>query len=168
MSDHRMIDALNMATSLELFKLNAVIDRLLNDPKRIIAIRVQLHIGQTVQFFDWQRQQMRPGRVVALRDRQVVVHDEGARVEWKLPYAAIEPPKGAPGGSDGPTPSEKSAPPRPQRGDFRVGEKVTFDDRYLQTHVGTIVRINQRTASIDSEGSSWRVPFSGLRHLVDV
>ena len=168
MNDHRLIDALNKATSLELYKLRAVIDRLLDDPKRIIAIRAPLHLGQTVQFFDWQRQQMRAGQVVALRDRQVGVRDERSRVEWKLHYAAIESPKDAPSGSGGSTQSEKTAPPRPQRGDFRVGEAVTFDDRYLQTHVGTIVRINQRTASIDSEGSSWRVPFSGLRHLVDV
>lgn len=167
MSDHRMIDALNMATSLELYKLNAAIDRLFNVPKRIIAIRIQLHLGQTVQFFDWHRQQMRTGRVVVLRDRQIVVRDEGARVECKLPYAAIEPPKDSPG-SGGATESEEAPLPRPQRGDFRVGEKVTFDDRYLQTHVGTIVRINHRTASIESEGNNWRVPFSGLRHLVDV
>jgi hypothetical protein len=46
---------------------------------------------------------------------------------------------------------------------------VAFDDRYLQPLVGTIVRINQRTATIDTgDGHSWRVGFALLRHVVDV
>lgn len=35
--------------------------------------------------------------------------------------------------------------------------------------LGTIVRINERTASIDpGDGTKWRVGFALLRHVVDV
>jgi hypothetical protein len=45
---------------------------------------------------------------------------------------------------------------------------VAFEDKYLSTVVGTIVRINQRTATIDpGDGTSWRVGFALLRHVVD-
>ncbi|WP_238137079.1 hypothetical protein [Variovorax sp. JS1663] len=55
------------------------------------------------------------------------------------------------------------------RDDFRCGEKVSFDDKYLQPHVGTVVRINQRTATVDTgNGHSWRVPFHMLRQVVDI
>jgi hypothetical protein len=68
-----------------------------------------------------------------------------------------------------PPPPPPPPPPRPNRGDFRCGEKVAFEDRYLQTQVGTIVRINQRTATIDTgDGTSWRVGFALLRHLLDI
>ena len=61
------------------------------------------------------------------------------------------------------------APPKPTRNDFRCGEKVAFEDKYLQTVVGTIVRINDRTASIDpGDGTKWRVGFGLLRHVLDV
>jgi hypothetical protein len=168
MNDPTLIDALSRASSLELFRLSVLIDRLLADPRRIVAIRSLLHVGQTVRFCDPQRGEFRTGRVVALGDRQITVQEDGSRSAWKLPYAAIE----LPGASE-PIEEATSRPrapeaARPQRQDFRRGDRVTFDDRYLQAHVGTIVRINQRTASVECDGRSWRVPFALLRHVVDV
>jgi hypothetical protein len=167
-ADPKLIDALNRASSLELFQLSTIIERMLADPRRIIAVRANLHLGQTVRFLDWRDGQMREAKIVALKDTQVTLHEVGTRREWKLPYAAIEPP--APSAA-APTPSPRVPPPapRPSRNDFRCGEKVAFEDRYLQTQVGTIVRINQRTATIDiGDGTIWRVGFALLRHVVDV
>lgn len=166
-TDPKLIDALNRASSLELFQLSTIIERLLADPRRIIAVRTNMNLGQTVRFLDWRDGQMRSGKVVAMKETQVTLHEEGTRREWKLPYAAVEPPLA----TSGPAPT--SAPPPPpikaSRNDFRGGEKVSFDDKYLQPQVGTVVRINQRTATVDTgNGHSWRVPFHMLRHVLDV
>lgn len=68
-----------------------------------------------------------------------------------------------------PTPTSPPPAPRASRNDFRCGEKVAFEDKHLNTIVGTIVRINQRTASIDpGDGTTWRVGFALLRHVVDI
>jgi hypothetical protein len=166
--DPKLIDALNRASSLELFQLSTIIERMLADPRRIIAVRANLHLGQTVRFLDWRDGQMREAKVVAMKDTQVTLHEVATRREWKLPYAAIEPPapSAAVPASSPPVPPSV---PRPSRNDFRCGEKVAFQDRYLQPVVGTIVRINQRTATIDTgDGISWRVGFALLRHVVDV
>ena len=41
--------------------------------------------------------------------------------------------------------------------------------QYLNTQVGIITRINQRTATIDTgNGHSWRVDFALLRQVVDI
>ncbi len=165
--DHRMLDVLQHASSLELFRLRTVIDRMLSDPGRILRVRAAVHLGQTVRYLDGDTGQMRSGIVIAMRDTQVFVQDERTRSTWKLPYAAIEPPAGAPEraarAADVPT-----APP-PSRDDFRRGEKVAFEDKHLNTVVGTIVRINQRTATVDADdGRSWRVGFGLLRRVVDV
>jgi hypothetical protein len=62
-----------------------------------------------------------------------------------------------------------SAAHEPGRDDFRRGDKVSFTDKYLQPQVGTISRINQRTAPVDCEGgSTWRLPFAMLRHGMDI
>ena len=46
---------------------------------------------------------------------------------------------------------------------------MSFEDKYFNTVVGVIVRINQRTATIDpGDGTTWRVAFGLLRHVVDI
>ncbi|MCO6455609.1 MAG: hypothetical protein J5I93_09975 [Pirellulaceae bacterium] len=166
--DPKLLDALGRASSLELFQLQSIIERMLADPRRIIAVRVNMHLGQTVRFLDWREGQMRSAKVVEMRDAQVVLHELASRREWKLPYAAVEPPTTR-AATGQPEAVEPPAMPLPQRGDFRCGEKVAFEDRHLTTQVGTIIRINQRTATIDTgNGHTWRVGFALLRHVVDI
>ena len=167
--DPRVLDALQHASSLELFQLSTLIERLLADPRRIIAVRKDMNLGQTVRFVDWRDGSLREGKVVAMRDTQVTLQDLRERKEWKLPYAAIEPPLPDPATRPQAVAPEPPAAPRPTRNDFRCGEKVAFEDKYLQTVVGTIVRINSRTATIDpGDGTQWRVGFALLRHVLDV
>lgn len=46
---------------------------------------------------------------------------------------------------------------------------MAFEDKYLQTVVGTAVRINERTATIDAGGgSTWRVGFALLRRVIGI
>ncbi|MBN8490202.1 MAG: hypothetical protein J0M00_02060 [Burkholderiales bacterium] len=46
---------------------------------------------------------------------------------------------------------------------------MAFEDKHLNTIVGTIVRMNQHTATIDpGDGMSWREGFALLRHVVDI
>ena len=167
--DPRVLDALQNASSLELFQLSTLIERLLADPRRIIAVRKDMNLGQTVRFVDWRDGSLREGKVVAMCDTQVTLQDLRERKEWKLPYAAIEPPLPDPATRPQAVAPEPPAAPRPTRNDFRCGEKVAFEDKYLQTVVGTIVRINSRTATIDpGDGTQWRVGFGLLRHILDV
>lgn len=73
-----------------------------------------------------------------------------------------------------PAPATAAAPtPRSvaqsKRDNFRSGDKVVFEDRLLQPHVGTIARINRQTATIHTDdGKAWRVSFGLLRNIVDV
>jgi len=172
--DPQLVDVLNRASSLQLFQLNTLIERMLADPRRIIAVRVNMHLGQTVRFVDWRDGSLREGKVLAMRDTQVTLQDLTERREWKLPYAAIEPPApNATARAQAQMREQELAPPpaapKPTRNDFRCGEKVAFEDKYLQTVIGTIVRINDRTASIDpGDGTKWRVGFALLRHVLDV
>lgn len=167
--DPRLIETLNRASSLELFQLSTLIERMLADPRRIIAVRTNMHMGQMVRFLDWRDGQMRNGRVVAMGDAKVTLHQEGTKTEWKLPYMAVEPPQASSSAAASAPAPAAPVQVKPGRGDFRCGEKVSFEDNYLQTQVGTIVRINQRTATVDTgDGHSWRVGFPLLRHVLDI
>lgn len=165
--DTRLLELLQQASNLQLFQLNSAIERMLADPRRIVQVRKDLHMGQTVRFMDWRDGQMRVGTVVAMKDTQLVIQEQATRSAWTVPYTAVEPPAvGAPRPAPEPPPPPA---PRASRNDFRCGEKVAFEDKHLNTVVGTIVRINQRTASIDpGDGTTWRVGFALLRHVVDI
>jgi hypothetical protein len=168
-ADPKLLEALGRASSLELFQLQTIIERMLADPKRIIAVLANMHLGQTVRFLDWRDGQMRSGKVVQMRDTQVTIHEATTRREWKVPYAAIEPPPAGAAPAQPAPSAPPSAAPLPRREDFRCGEKVAFEDKYLNTVVGTITRINQRTASIDpGDGTTWRVAFALLRRVIDI
>lgn len=168
MSDPKLIEALSNASSLELFELSAIIDRLLSDPRRIIAVRSKLHLGQTVRFMDWRTGEMRSGKILTLKDAHLTAHEDNTGMHWKLSYPAIEPPAAQEGLEAQAAPVSPPPAPKPQREDFRTGEKVSFTDRYLQPQVGTIVRINRHTATVEGSSASWRVPFGMLRHVMDI
>ena len=54
----RMIDALQGASSLELYQLKAVIEGMLADPRRGLAARANLHLGQAVRFVAYEHPQL--------------------------------------------------------------------------------------------------------------
>ena len=97
--------------------------------------------------------------------------DEASRSHFTLPYAAIVTAQtgGPDNGADASVPAKPTPPPEiASRADFRVGNRVSFIDQNLQHRVGLIVRINQRTATMDCDGQTWRVGFGMLRPIVDI
>ena len=159
--DPRMIEALEGASSLQLYQLKALIEGMLGDPRRGIAARAKLHLGQPVQFVDFRDGQMRRGKIIAMRDTQATVLEEGTKrtydgADRRDEQAPYEPP---------PEPVSATTPAR----EFQRGDTVTFDDRDGRNITGVIVRINQRTATLGTgDGRTWRVPFQLLRRVLDV
>ena len=167
----KLIEDLPMASSAEQYQLSWVIEQLLADPRRIVQARADLHTGQQVQYLHWDDGKMRAARVVAMKDRRVTVLDEASRTQFTLPYAAIvtTPSTGPDSGAEASVSAKPTPPPEiASRADFRVGNQVSFTDQHLQHRVGLIVRINQRTATLDCDGQTWRVAFGLLRPLVNI
>ena len=168
-----MIEALEGASSLQLYQLKALIEGMLADPRRGIAARASLHLGQPVQFVDFRDGQMRRGKIIAMKDTQATVLEEGTKRTWKIPCVAMQ------GYTDAERRGEQAPyepPPEPvtaatRAREFQRGDTVTFDDRDGRGITGVIVRINQRTATIgtgSAHGGTWRVPFHMLRHVLDI
>lgn len=126
--DTRLLELLQRASNLELFELNAVIERMLADPRRILQVRKDLHLGQSVRFMDWRDGRMRVGKVIAFKDTQLTLQEEGTRSAWTVPYTAVEPPAA---GAHGPVPAREPSPAaRVTRGNFHRGDKVAFEDKH--------------------------------------
>ena len=48
------------------------------------------------------------------------------------------------------------------------GDKVSFEGDDLIQRAGSIVRINQKTATVSCDDLEWRVSFALLRHVIDL
>lgn len=161
--DTRLLDALRIAPSIDLYQLSLAINQMLSDPQRILEVRRHLHLGAQVMYFDHRRGTLALGRVLQLHATTATVQDNATRTHWKLPYTAIV--------ADPDQRAEHAARPAPRRPDvttFKLGDTVSFTDKHLRERIGTITRMNTKTYSLLCDGEQWRVSPSLLRKVVDV
>ena len=62
--DTRLLDALRIAPSIDLYELSLALNQMLNDPRRILEVRRHLHLGAQVMYFDHRRGTLAPGRIL--------------------------------------------------------------------------------------------------------
>jgi hypothetical protein len=157
---HELMSALEQASNLDLLRLRTAIDYLLQHPTRILTVRQRLHLGQEVDYWNLRENRMRRGRIVQFKPDQLLVQTESPDQYWWVSYAAIQ------------LDASQAAPPEPpaylDRSDFTVGDTVSFEGRDLIQRLGTVVRLNQKTATVSCDGQQWRVPFALLHNVVDL
>jgi hypothetical protein len=158
--NQQLLDNLTHASSFDLYQLMMAIQRILDDPARAIEIHQRLHVGMQVQYFD--NRTVAPCRVTELRKNKVAVQDLNTNQYWLLPYTAI-----LIDGSAAPA-AKPPPPPAVDRSSFQVGDTVGFTDKYLNQRVGKVTRCNEKTATVDCAGSSWRVSWHLLNKIIDV
>ena len=150
-TDPPMTEALEGASSLQRYQLKALIEGMLAAPRRGIAARASLHLGQPVQFVDFRDGQMRRGKIIAMRDTQATVLEAGTKRTWKIPCVAMQGYTDDERRGEQPPyePPQEPATAATKAREFQRGDTVTFDDRDGRGITGVIVRINhapQRSA----------------------
>jgi len=155
-----VMSALENASDLELLQLRTAIAHLLENPKRILAIRQKLHTGMPLEYWSLRDRRMHRGRIAQFKPDQVLIHrDDGGHV-W-VEYAALV----VDGHQMAPEPPSR---PMLTRKAFHLGDTVGFEGRDLLQHIGTIVRLNPKTATIACSEGEWRVSYALLHRVVDV
>lgn len=151
---------LNRASAFELYRLRAAIDRVLDQPDWMMAVRARLQIGQGVQYFDPVANRSERGQVLELRRKQVVVLDVVTHKRWLISYAAIN--------LDG---ADVEIREKPRQGlgrnEVAAGDIVGFVDRDQQQRSGRIVRLNDKTVTLLCGQQQWRVAYGLLHRVVD-
>lgn len=155
----QLLAALNQASGFELYRLRAAIERVLADPKWIVAIRSQLRIGQEIEYFDARSNRLRRAKVLEFRTKEVLVRQADTSEHWLIAYSAIN--------LDG---VDVSIRDNPQRGLSRhevvVGETVGFLDHEHRQRSGQIVRLNDKTVTLNADGQKWRVGYALLHRVI--
>ena len=156
-----VIKTLNQASAFELYRMRAAIDRVLDEPRWTQAIQSRLKVGQAVQYFHAQANALKRGQVLEMRRKQVIVLDLDDARRWSMSYAAIN--------LDGLDVQIREQKPQGLgRNEVAIGEVVGFIDRDQQQRTGRIIRLNDKTVTLQCQKGQWRVPYSFLHRVLDV
>lgn len=152
--------ALAKASAFDLYRLRAAIDRILDQPGWMAAVRARLRVGQDISYFDPQANRSHQGQVLELRRKQAVVLDVATQKRWLISYAAIN--------LDG---ADVEIREQPKQGLGRnavaIGDIVGFLDRHQQQRSGQVIRLNDKTVTLQCDHQQWRVSYGLLHRVVD-
>lgn len=155
-----ILSSLNQASAFDLFRLRAAIDRVLDQPGWMTAVRAQLRVGQSIEYFDPQANRAFKGQLLEMRRKQAVVLDLETQKRWLINYSAIN--------LDG---ADVEIREQPKEGLGRnavaIGDVVGFVDRNQQQRSGQIVRLNDKTVTLMVGNQPWRVSYALLHRIVD-
>ncbi|CAK0762190.1 conserved hypothetical protein [Gammaproteobacteria bacterium] len=155
-----ILDALNQASAFELFRLRAAIHRKLDDPHWITAITKRLKVGQEVEYFSFQDNAIRHARIIELRRKNILAVDLADNRRWLIDYASIN--------IDGADVQVREQSVKGLgRNEVEVGQIVGFVDRNGNERSGHILRLNDKTVTIQIGSLKWRVSYGLLHRVVD-
>jgi hypothetical protein len=151
-----LLQELNKASSFDLHRLRVAIDHEIESPARIIAIKQKLRIGMDISFFCDKRNQLVPATLLKCHQKRALVVDKEGGQSYNMPYYMLN--------VDHvdtdiyQTSSSESL----TANNLKIGERVGFK-REGDSIVGTIVRLNQKTVTINtSTKGQWRVAYAFL------
>lgn len=160
MNFSEVLKALNSASAFELYRMRAAIDRVLDEPRWVLAVQSRLQVGQPVEYFDTQANLLRRGQVLELRRKQAVILDRDDGRRWLIPYVAIN--------LDGADVQIREQQKQGLgRNEVAIGEVVGFIDRNQQQRSGRITRLNDKTVTLLCNNQQWRVAYSLLHRVVE-
>ena len=157
-----ILQALKEASLFDLYRLRAAIDHMLDQPERLDAIRNRLKPGQTITYFDETENRLIEARVIRLKRTRLLVENRHDGQQWNIPFYYVN--------LDRVDTDIKPISPEVglDRSRLKVGDKVGFRDRQNNDLYGQVIRLNRKTATIQTENSGkWRVAYSFLFPIID-
>ena len=157
-----LIKELERASLFDVYRLQAALGDMLEDPVRLADLRERLTPGQEVTYFDARENRQVRAKILTLKRTRVLVQELESGSRFTLPLYWIntenqEPALGSRGAGRGIARSE-----------LRVGDRVGFRDRNNVTRIGEVIRRNPKSATLLVDGrSQWRVSYSLLFDIID-
>ena len=156
----KILEELNQATSFDLFRLRCIIDKQLEDPRRIFNIKKKLFIGQDISYFDEDENRSIDATIIAMKRTRVLVKNHCDNRRWDLFYHHINL-------NHVDTEINKSPTQKLDRNTLKVGDKVSFFCTDGSEKFGEVIKLNPKTAGVLIEGEKWRVSYAALSPIID-
>ena len=160
----QLLEALNNASTFDLFRLNTIIDRELDSPERTRRIKSALTVGQKISYLDTRSNSLHECEIVELRQKRVLVEDFSDGKRWIVPYYMLNIE-----GADVRVHHQVSE--GLSRHAVAVGDLLGFRDKHGKEHSGKVMRLNPKSVTLDvqEEGQKlkWRVSYALLYRILD-
>jgi len=157
-----ILEALNKATLFDLHRLQSAIYQELLNPERIDAIKIQLKPGQHISYFDETLNCLIDAVVIQPKKTRCLVKNLKDGNRWDIPFYYIN--------LDDvdtdikPTKHQAGIP----KAALKVGDTVGFKNKDQVDVYGKVIRLNQKTATIQIDmQNQWRVSYSLLFPVLD-
>jgi len=143
-----------------LYRLRSAINRLLDDPQKISEVKRHFQPDDEVEYFAPEENRLIQARLIKFQRTRVVVRNLEDGVVWEIPYYALN--------IHG---VETHISEHRQQGlgrnEVAVGDQVGFIDRKGRDRFGQVIRLNQKTVTLDCDDSTWRVAYELLFPVLD-
>lgn len=154
-----ILSELQKASTFDLYRLQAAIGKLLDDPKRLTVIKRQLKPGMEITYLNEQENRLIPARLLEIRKTRASVQDLESGKRWTIPLYMINL-------------QEADVHIAPQRGNvdrlsLRIGDTVGFEGRDGQELFGQVIKLNPKRAKIKTTNEIWNVPYSMLFTVIE-
>ena len=154
-----IVSQLDQATAFDLYRLHAAVGRLMDDPRRLDAIKRSLHPGMEVSYFDARKNRLFPARILEIRRTRAVVQPVPTGERWAVPMFAINLQGAHTDIAPGKTGLDRLL--------LKIGDAVGFPDKDGNDRFGQVIKLNPKRAKIDTGQGVWAVPYSMLFPVVD-
>jgi len=158
MNYNLLLSELEQASTFELFRLQAAISTLLDDPTRIAAIKRQLR-RMEISYFHEQENRLVTARLLEIRKTRAAIQESSSGKRWTIPLYMINLEQ-----------SDTDLTPQKQGVDrlsLRIDDRVGFRGKNNEEHFGTVIKLNPKRAKIQVGTTIWSVPYSMLFSIID-
>lgn len=160
MNYSELVELLNRASAFDLYRLRTAIDSMIDDPRRIIEVKASLRLGQEVTYFEGSTNSVHEGVVESIKKTRVVVRDKLDGKRWSIPLCAINI-------RDVDVTIQQTHRHGLTKNELAIGDRVGFIDKSGIERSGEVVRLNQKTVTVESETGGWRVAYQLLHKVID-
>ncbi len=156
-----ILQALQQATSFDLYRLKVAIDQQLENPQRTTAMRNRLKPGQVISYFDSTENRLIEATVLELRRTRILVQNTHDKAKWTIPFYMVNLEEVE---TDISVPTQRGV----DKSQLKVGDAVVFPDKQNNDIHGEVIRLNRKTATIIADtGAKWRVGYGLISLVID-
>ena len=158
----QILEELNQASLFDLHRLQSAIYQELANPKRNNLIKAQLKIGQSISYFDPQKNDLIDAVILKIQKTRCLVSNVKDNKAWTLPfyYLNIDDVNTDIQAANNAVGIPKSS--------LKVGAKVGFKDKSNNDLFGEVIRLNPKRATVRiNEHSRWLVNYKILFYVIE-
>jgi hypothetical protein len=157
----KIIEELEKASLLELYRLQSVISDEIDNPTKIKEVKNLLKEGQIVSYFSHKLNRFNRAEIITLNKKNCIIKELNNDNLWSTSYASINI-------DDIDITINAKQEYGLKKYQIAIGDVLTFLDNDNRQIYGNVIRLNKKTVTLKVDDTQWRVSYSLLSKNIDI